>query len=520
MKKLFFVLSLIIFVAPLVASADGVIFPPPDYWMQETDQKAVIFHEKDTETMIISISFRGDAEDFSWVVPTPSRPEVEKSTDELFTSLEKLTAPQYGYRGMPMYDVMEGAMPASQGVTVVETKKVEYYDIAVLEADDPEALTKWLNENKYNFPEEAKYLLEDYIINKWYFTAIKIDTSSLGRNVEAQLRQGHAVPLKFTFASSKIVYPLKISGISEYFKQPSSGPAPMMEGRSYDSEVIATDEMPTAQNCSGSDECGGLFCPQVVGQDTPCCIDGQCVCGPSDCRGTSSASVPELYPMPSPYPWQPDVSVMLYVFSDHKKELPGFNIDYAAWVKSKDIEKLAIESDGEPWVETSVGKYYLTKLSRYMQPSEMTYDLYLRDASDNDTVGVVKGEWTNALIGILIFFAMLSIFLVVGFISPLGLIFAICTLLQFFIKSKAVHVIAWIFQGLMLLVTTGVGALWLFGWYQYGEVNWYGVAPYNWSYAYTKSLFAAGLGAWILFVALMVGIMIWQVLRLRKKIKT
>lgn len=513
MKKIIVVVGLILLVVPALARADGVIFPPPDYWMQETDQKAVIFHEKNVETLIISITFRGNAKDFSWIVPTPSRPEVEKSTDELFTAMEKLTQPEIGYRPMPMYGGALEEAPATKGVEVIETKKVEYYDITVLEADDPEALVKWLNENEYQFPTEAKYLLDDYINNKWYFTAIKIDTKSLSEGVETQLREGHAVPLKFTFTSSKIVYPLKISGIAQYFKQPESWPEPLP---STEGEQGTSGEGTVVANCTSHDECAGLFCPQVVGQDTPCCIGGQCVCGPSDCSETKQCY---LRFGPCPQFGGKDVSILLYVFADHKKDLPGFNTDYANWVKSKDIEKLAIESDGEPWIKTNARKYFLTKLTRYMQPSEMTYDLYLRDAADNNLVGVKKLEWQNALISVLMFLVMLSIFLVIGLISPGGLIFITCALLQFFTKSKIIHIFAWILQGLVFLVTLGLGILWLVARERFIGSDWFSTMPYGWHMTYAKSVFASGLVVWILFLIGMVGIMIWQIFHQIKRSK-
>ncbi|MBI5071717.1 DUF2330 domain-containing protein [Candidatus Falkowbacteria bacterium] len=510
-KKLFVVISLMALIFPAVASADGAIFPPPDYWMQETDQKAVIFHEKNVETMVLSVTFRGDAKDFSWIVPTPSRPDVSKSTDELFTALAKLTESEYDYGVMPMYGgaVFEGA-PARSGVTVLETKKVEYYDISVLEADDPEALTKWLKDNNYQFPENGKYLFDDYINNKWYFTAIKIDAESLSTGVESELREGHAVPLKFTFTSSKIVYPLKISGIAEYFKSPTPTPIPLM----MESGAVSgsgTVGVAARTSCFAASDCNEIFCPQVVGQDTPCCVNGQCVCGPSDCAETVPS---EIYPVPVPY-WQPNVTILLYVFADHKKDLPGFTTDYANWVKSKDIEKLAIESNGESWINATAKKYYLTKLSNYMQPSEMTYDLYLRDANDNDTVGVPQGDWQNTLTSILVFFIALSIFLVIGVISPLGLIFVVCILLQLFIKSKVVRILAWIFQGLVLLATAALGVLMLFGWFGYGM--WYGSMGYGAEVTYAKSFMLAALVAWIIFVAAMVAIVVWQILHFRKK---
>lgn len=472
MKKIIFATILSFLIAPMIASADGAIFPPPDYWMQETDQKAVIFHDGNLETMILSVTFRGNAENFSWIVPTPSRPEVSKSTDELFVSLNKLTAPTYDYRAMPMYS---GAVfdeeAAGSGVAILETKKVEYYDITVLEADDPEALTKWLKENNYNFPEEGKYLFDDYISNKWYFTAIKIDAKSLNNGVEAQLKQGHAIPLKFIFESSKIVFPLKISGIAEYFKYPDIEPTSFMMERGV------------AESGTGVVYKSESFTPDM-------------------------APVSDYY-----YPWRPGVNILLYVFADHKKDLPGFTTSYASWVKSKDIEKLAVESNGDYWVEPEARKYYLTKLSRYMQPSEMTYDLYLRDADDNDKVGVPQANWENILTSILIFLIMLSIFIVIGILSPIGLVFIGCTLLQFFVKHKAIKVVAWVFQGLTLLVTISLGALLFLGWSAYGVGYWMGTI-------YDSSMVAAVSVVWIIFAAAMIGIMIWQILRLRKNKKS
>lgn len=508
-RTFFVAIVLVILILPIAASADGVIFPPPDYWVYETNQKAVIFHDQNVETLVISITFQGDAKDFSWVIPTPSRPEVEKSTDEIFTALEKLTQPEISYP-IPLYRERALGMPSTEkGVTVVETKKVEYYDIAVLEADDPDALTKWLKDNNYQFSEEAKYLLNDYINNKWYFTAVKIDTKSLAESVETQLHEGHAVPLKFTFTSSKIVYPLKISGMAEYLKEPLRPwpePLPYMESGRDVGEGVSSGETVAISNCSSHDECAGLLCPQVVGQDTPCCIGGQCVCGPSDCRKTAAPPYPAP---PRPY-WRPSVGILLYVFADHKKDLPGFNTEWANWVKSKDIEKLAIESNGEPWIKAKARKYYLTKLSRYMQPSEMTYDLYPRDAADNKPVGVKRWAWPSVFMNVLIFLVMLSIFLIFGLISPCGIIFIICTVLQFFSKLKVVHVLAWIFQSLVFLIKFVLGILLLVSREQF--IDWLvTISPYGWHIAYGKSVFIAAITAWILFLLGMAGIMIWQV---------
>ena len=205
---------LVIFVlTPLAVSADGMIVPPAGYYIWETEQRAVIFYEDGTEELVLSISFQGNAKDFAWIVPTPTRPEVRKASNELFDALDELTTPIYDYyEPMPlMYGVEQRGI--EDKVWVVETKQIEYYEIVVLEARESEALTDWLNKNGYNYPQEGKYVLESYIKNGWYFTAVKINDEYLSSNVAEQLRSGRAVPLSLKFTTDKIVYPLKISSV-------------------------------------------------------------------------------------------------------------------------------------------------------------------------------------------------------------------------------------------------------------------------------------------------------------------
>lgn len=331
MRKLCLILiftSLLLLQLPQRVFADGMIVPPPDYWIEETGQKAVIFHEADLETLILSVTFRGDAEDFGWLTPFPTRPEVDKSTDELFTALEELTGPtfriQEGYGVAPL-GVEE------KGVTVWETKKVDIYQIAVLTSTDKDSLANWLKDNNYQYPTSQAYILEEYINNGWYFVAAKINTESLGRLVEEQLQVGHATPLKITFKTDKPFYPLKISSVMSDFQE----------------KAVEEEEI--------------LMMPREPGFQS----------------------------------FMEGVDVLLYVFSEHKSYLPGFNAGYAGWLKKEKIENLA-QVNGEPWLKTNKGKY-LTRLERHFTLAEMNNDLWIRDAEDDEPVG--EGEPKEFLLG-------------------------------------------------------------------------------------------------------------------------
>ncbi len=208
------ILTVFLFSYPVMAMADGMMMPPSEYWINETGQKAVIMYEDGIETMVVSTSFTGNADDFAWVIPVPSKPEVSKGSDELFASLKNATQTNVYYE--KSFFGMDDAVMNSAGnsVTVVESKNVDYYEVTILTATDTDDLATWFTKNGYNFPITADYILESYIENGWYFVAMKINPDSLDfSDVESELREGHATPVLMSFATEHPVYPMKISSI-------------------------------------------------------------------------------------------------------------------------------------------------------------------------------------------------------------------------------------------------------------------------------------------------------------------
>lgn len=210
-----FILALAPLFIPWLTLADGMLIAPPGRYVFESDQKGVIFFENGEERLILATSFKGDADDFAWVIPTPSKPEVKKSSAEIFTSLQSLTG---NTRNEIMPDTslslgMAGSI--KQGVQVIEKKSIEYYDVAVLASDDKDALADWLNNNGYHFPEQYNYVLQSYIDNNWIFTAVKFKDDINSQILSGSMRSGNLIPLELKFKTEKPVYPLKISSITE-----------------------------------------------------------------------------------------------------------------------------------------------------------------------------------------------------------------------------------------------------------------------------------------------------------------
>lgn len=495
-KAALFVVCLSLFFSstvPLVL-ADGMIIPPPYNNLYETAQKAVIWYENNVETLILSTTFQGDAQNFGWLVPTPQKPEVDQASDELFTALEELTQPKYYPEPLPLLGAPGLGLEKQNGPappTIVETKKVDIYDITVLRATDNQGLIDWLTKNGYQYPTDRQYLLQSYIDQNWFFVAIKVDSGAI-KAAGSYLESGHATPIQLTFQSDKIIYPLKISGLAtQETKNPSNKVAYSFEtGLENWSQLsplkIGTEPQrqqgiiiqPLTVTTTSSTSFHGKSAVQMIVMDgdildyggvmrwfntlqsrktytvsayvsAPEVASGSAYISTSS--GSSGSSVSQKIDISGLKDWKrithtftanaqnatvrllvdnvkngekvywdavqieeggqvtpfdetaigsnfgmaeptiaprrvADVTVLIYVFADQKKDLPGFTTSYASWVPPQKIANLAFTPDGsKPWRQPQ-NKFYLTKLSRTMAPSAMTNDLILRNADNNDSV--------------------------------------------------------------------------------------------------------------------------------------
>ena len=420
---------------PVVASADGAIMSEPDYYMYETAQTAAIFYEADTqtETLVVSMTYQGTAKDFAWIIPTPGQPEVERGSRTLFTEISDLIYgdSDYGYYGYPTSGALEETAVDS-GVTVVEEKQVDYYDVTVLEATSGQDLLTWLNDNGYSYPEEKQYILNDYVSAGWYFTAMKINAESVDKTVAEALHTGQAVPVQLTFTAANLVYPLRISAVTE------------------DTTTYQT-------------------------------ID-------------------------------------LYIFDDHKVEAGQFSENYGDWVKKDDITTLAHDTNGNPWVEPTEKKYFLTHLSASLTPAAMTDDVFPSDAEDNDATDYYSSNWdAEEIAQVILLTIVIALFIMGGvIISPIGWVMIAATVIR--VKTKtagwraATHTLQWLTVLFTALISTlTVVAMW-------NDV--FDDIDYEWNYNYDKSelgvAFGLILGIFLVNVLLLAVPVIQSIVRWRR----
>ena len=459
---------------PISINADGGVFSRPDYWVRESGQKAVIFYDKGKEILVLSMTFRGDAKDFGWVIPVPQKPEVSKGSDEIFTSLSEITR-GYGYYGsVPLMMAPLNLMEARSKVTVIETKKIDYYDIVVLSATDSQALANWLFDNGYQYPEESAYILNNYISNHWYFVAVKISPEAQGaEEVISALKEGHTIPLKLEFDSQAIIYPLRISAIEA--------------GRGLiklsDNLVLDGVRIKHLKNIGYTDLTEKEKGQEIFNQFVQDLLDkkdyfaslaskysliissvdyssAQFCSNFTICRGSVENWFNNYFSRQGLYYYGYDstnyTSINLYVIADRKKEIPGFSVYYANWIKAKTIQKLAYDTNGQPLIKTQGKRYYLTYFYQSMSVKDMTYDLVIRDAENNKRVNA-PNPWMNLLWGCLIALGVIFLWI----FSPLGMIFIVGTLLRGLVKFRAVKIVGRICQLFSLTITLGLFVLFL-----------------------------------------------------------
>jgi hypothetical protein len=227
-----YLLAVPLLALPLLAveppSADSACcyFAAKDKDILQPAQKAFLtWDEKEkVETFTVQPKFEGNAADFGMVIPTPAKPKLDEMPRDffkelaVFTILEPMDLSKYknlrrggfGGRGGAPGAVLEKAK--KETVKVLEAGVVGSLDDKIIQASKADDLYEWLKDNKYSYSgDEAT--LDHYIKKAWFFTVMKIDPMQMKKNKDGSY-EGEVTPTRFTFASDKLVYPLKITQIS------------------------------------------------------------------------------------------------------------------------------------------------------------------------------------------------------------------------------------------------------------------------------------------------------------------
>ncbi len=179
------------------------------------DQNVIIIWDAASKTQhfIRRASFKSEADDFGFLVPSPTQPELSESGNEAFPFLGKLTAPTVITLprtlggGCGCAAAMHDAPAAGHGlwVKVLEEKVVAGFHAAVLETNSSADLVKWLKDNGYNFSPEVEAWAKPYVDAGWKITALKVAKDK----DEKDKKTVAASALRMTFKTDRPLFPYR-----------------------------------------------------------------------------------------------------------------------------------------------------------------------------------------------------------------------------------------------------------------------------------------------------------------------
>lgn len=201
------------FAAPASACACGAPAPRPGTDVIVDKEHAILSWDGSQQRIELLLDMLTDAEDVGLIFPTPGPAKVTAGDRQTFIDIETAIQPREvivddwwdlgGYGdGAPA----DGASPV-----VLDQVQLGPVEAMTLEASDTTGLTEWLDANEYAIRPEIEALLDEYVQKGWYFVALKLTS-------EVPL-EGGLDPIRFTFASDELVYPMALSKAAESLQQ-------------------------------------------------------------------------------------------------------------------------------------------------------------------------------------------------------------------------------------------------------------------------------------------------------------
>ncbi|WP_425618706.1 DUF2330 domain-containing protein [Anatilimnocola sp. NA78] len=191
--------------------------PPLGSWVINADQTVIMLWDPvaKLQHFVRKASFQSDADDFGFLIPSPSKPELAESGNDAFDYLHQVTAPRIVQRprssgGCNLGCSLQESVPTAglkeaPEVRVLEEKLVAGFNATVLEADNTEVLVQWLKDHGYAFSPAVAEWARPYVEQKWKITALKVAKTE--DEITSPTVQASA--LRLSFATDKPLFPYR-----------------------------------------------------------------------------------------------------------------------------------------------------------------------------------------------------------------------------------------------------------------------------------------------------------------------
>lgn len=157
----------------------------------------------------MQLALSADTNNVALVVPTATPATVTEGDRATFAELDTLTAPRVQQRRHWVLDRTGSGAPAPleaaapRGPTVVNQVHLGPLEATTLAGGDLSGLQKWLDDNGYAIRPAVSDALGPYVRDGWPFVAMRLTSSDP--------IVGGLNPVRLTFESSHLVYPMRLS---------------------------------------------------------------------------------------------------------------------------------------------------------------------------------------------------------------------------------------------------------------------------------------------------------------------
>jgi hypothetical protein len=180
------------------------------------DERAMVAWDGKTQDILMSFNVSGSSDKAAWIMPVPSAAQVSLGDTEVFEELSRLTAARVEYRDSwwPTFtwllpgaaSPLESAGAPGGAVDVLGRQRIGPFDVTRLAANDPTALATWLADKGFPRPDGLDANLAPYVADHWEIVAIQLAPAQAGESLTGDLQ-----PLRLSFTSDKLVYPMRLS---------------------------------------------------------------------------------------------------------------------------------------------------------------------------------------------------------------------------------------------------------------------------------------------------------------------